>query len=81
LANKDEYYIIYYAYTYFSTKCHLPTIDLIVAFVLFIFMLALLCFCVAAVSRFLGFSSLLDVAAQLKRSAQAALSLAINCAQ
>ena len=36
---------------YFSTKCHLLMTELIVAFVLFIFMLVLLCFCVTTVSR------------------------------
>ena len=47
LVNKDEY-IIYYAY---STKCHLLMINLVAAFVLFIFMPILLHFCVTTVSR------------------------------
>jgi len=49
LVNKDDYYNI--LCLNFSTKCRLLMTDLVLAFVLFIFMLVLLCFCVATVSR------------------------------
>ena len=50
LVNKDDY-IPKLLCLYFSTRCHLLTIDLVAAFVLFMFMLVSLCFCVATVSR------------------------------